>query len=119
MGAGDRAHEQDDREHHQSGCDDRGGQADLPFGVQESPAGGDENEHERPEHLGEQTSVLEFGIVEFAAGAELERQQALRAREIMNRGVWGLLNWHGVASCDGRWRGRRRGSQACLGCDLA
>ena len=83
MSAGDGAHEQDDRQHHQPGRDDRGGEADLALGVQEPAAGGDQHQHERPEQLGEQSAVLEFGIVEVRPRPELERQHMLSPLQVV------------------------------------
>ena len=71
-------------QHHQPGRDDGGRQADLALGVQQPTAGGDEHEHERAQDLGEQPAVLEAGILELIPRAEFERQQALRARHVMN-----------------------------------
>jgi hypothetical protein len=45
----DRAHEQDDREHHQGRGDDRSREADLPARVKDAAAARDEHEHERAE----------------------------------------------------------------------
>ena len=84
VGPRDRAHEQDDGQHHQPGRDDGGRQADLALGVQQPTAGCDEHEHERAQHLGEQPAVLEAGIFELLPRPEFERQQALRAGNVMN-----------------------------------
>jgi len=67
------AHEQDDREHHQPGCDDRGRGADLPLGMQQAAAGGDEHDHEGVQQLGEQPAILEAGILELLARPEFDR----------------------------------------------
>ena len=81
--AGDRTHEQDDREHHQPRSDHRGREADLPLGMQDPAASGNEHQHECPEQLGEQPAVLELGIVELSPRPELEHQQAPSPREVV------------------------------------
>ena len=57
--AGDGAHEQDDRHHHQPGRDDRRSQADLPLSVEDPSPSRDEDQHERPQQLREQPPILE------------------------------------------------------------
>ena len=70
--------------HHQPGRDDRRGQADLALGVQQPAAGGDQDQHERAQQLGEQPPPLEPRIIEVLPRPELERQQVLRAGHVMN-----------------------------------
>lgn len=88
MRARDGAHEQDDREHHQPGRDDCRRQADLPLGVQDPAARGDEHEHERAQQLREQPAVLELRIVEIIAITELEHQQMLGPLRVMDHDIW-------------------------------
>jgi hypothetical protein len=66
MSAGHLAHEEDDRHHHQTGCDDRSGTADragkgLPH---HAATGGHEDEEERSEQLREEAAPLLVRIVE-------------------------------------------------------
>ena len=75
VGAGDGAHEEDDRQDHQARRDHRGRQADLPLGVEQAAAGGDEHQDEGPEQLREEAAPLQARVVEVLAVAELERQQ--------------------------------------------
>ena len=85
VGARDRAHEQDDRQHHQPGRHHRRGEADLALGVQQPAAGRHEHEHERAEQLREQPPVLEARILELLPRAELERQQPLSPGQVAFR----------------------------------
>ena len=80
MRAGDSAHEQDDRHHHQPRCDDGRSERDLALAVKQAPARGDEHEHERAEQLGEQAAPLEPRVFELGLGAELQGEQVHRAR---------------------------------------
>ncbi len=66
VSAGHLAHEEDDRHHHQTGCDDCGGTADrvgkgLPH---HAATGGHEDEEERSEQLREEAAPLLARIVE-------------------------------------------------------
>ena len=74
VGAGDGAHEQDDRHNHQPGRHHGGGQADLALAVEDPAAGGDEHQEEGAEQLREEPPPLQAGIVELGLGAELERE---------------------------------------------
>jgi hypothetical protein len=94
MRAGDRPHEQDDREHHQPRCDDRRREADLPLGVQNPATGGHEHQEEGSQQLREQPPVLQLRIVELRARAELEHQQVARPPRIVEREGRGFLNGH-------------------------
>ena len=71
MGARDGAHEEDDRHDHESGGDDRGGQADLPLRVQEAATSRDEHEQEGAEQLREQPAPFELRVVPVLTGTEL------------------------------------------------
>ena len=88
MRARDGAHEQDDRQHHQPGRDDRRREADLALGVKDPAAGGDEDEHERAQQLREQPAVLERRIVEVLAVPELEHQQVMGTLRVVDYDVW-------------------------------
>ncbi len=61
------------------GRDHRGGQADLALRVEQATAGGDQDQDEGPEKLGEEPPPLLARIVEVLAVAELERQQVPRS----------------------------------------
>jgi hypothetical protein len=89
--AGDGAHEQDDRQHHQAGRDHGGREADLPLPMQDPAAGGDQHQHERPQQFGEQPPVLELGIVEVRTRTELHHQQVMGPLRVVGRDSRGLL----------------------------
>src|SRR5271157_80736 len=67
VGARRRAHEQDDGHDHEARGGDLFGQAQLPaaHGVDDRPSGGDQNQEEGPERLGEQAPSLERRVSEL------------------------------------------------------
>ena len=75
MGAGDRAHVEDDPHHREPRRDHGGWEADLSLAVQEAAARCREQEEEGAEQLGEQPSPLQARVVELRLVAELERDQ--------------------------------------------
>jgi hypothetical protein len=64
--------------------------------VKDPAARSDKHEHERPQQLREQPTVLEPRIVEVLAVPELEHQQVVGTLRVVDRDVWGFLNWHGL-----------------------
>jgi hypothetical protein len=79
--AGDRAHEQDDRHHHQARGHDRRGEADLPLRVQEPPARGRQDQREGAQQLRKQPPQLLARIIEVLTVPELQQEYVVRARE--------------------------------------
>ena len=79
--AGDRAHEQDDRRHHQARRDDRRGQADLPLRVQKPAARGGQHQREGAQQLREQPPPFLARVIEVRTVPELKPEHVMRARE--------------------------------------
>jgi hypothetical protein len=79
--ARDRAHEQDDRCHHQARRDDRGIQADLPLRVQQAAARSGQHQREGTKQLREQPPPFLARVVEILTPAELEREHAAGVHE--------------------------------------
>ena len=79
--AGDRAHEQDDRHHHQARGHDRRGEADLPLRVQKPPARGGQDQREGAQQLRKQPPPLLARIIEVLTVPELKQEYVVRARE--------------------------------------
>ncbi len=79
MGAGDRAHEEDDPQNHQPRRDHRCRKAYLTLAVQDAPTRGDQHQHERAQQLGKEPAPLQARIIEVLAVAELQHQQVMRA----------------------------------------
>ena len=79
--AGDRAHEQDDRRHHQARRDNRRGQADLPLRVQKPATRGGQHQREGAQQLREQPPPFLARVIEVRTVPELKGEQVVRARE--------------------------------------
>jgi hypothetical protein len=79
--AGDRAHEQDDRRHHQARGDDRRREADLPLPMQQPPARGGQHQREGAQQLREQPPPFPPRVIKILTAPELKQQHVARARE--------------------------------------
>ena len=75
------AHEQDDRGDHQARGDDGRCQADLPLRVQQPAAGGNKDQCEGAQQLGELPPPFLARVVEIRAVPELKPKHVMRARE--------------------------------------
>ena len=96
MCAGDRAHEEDDRQHHETRRDDRGREADLPSPCRIPPPAATRTSKKVPSSSENNRRYSSFGSSNCVAISELEHQQVPGSLRIVNGGGRDFVNRHAV-----------------------